>query len=174
MRADHRRLQGGGHAAGHPVSRPTLDIVCPLEIAAARDSGVRRGRPATGSCRRRPPSRSDRSHTLLLGRHVATPRAVAMYISRHHTKDSDPDLASAFGGKHHTTVISAVRTALGLVAATHQPRRRDARRSRLCRRSRGGERGDRGSRTGHCNLLHGYLREHRRLVVARFRREQQD
>jgi chromosomal replication initiator protein len=40
---------------------------------------------------------------------VATPRAVAMYISRHHTKDSYPDLARAFGGKHHTTVISAVQ-----------------------------------------------------------------
>jgi hypothetical protein len=33
----------------------------------------------------------------------------AMYISRHHTKDSYPDLARAFGGKHHTTVISAVQ-----------------------------------------------------------------
>jgi chromosomal replication initiation ATPase DnaA len=32
-----------------------------------------------------------------------------MYISRHHTKDSYPDLARALGGKHHATVISAVR-----------------------------------------------------------------
>ena len=32
-----------------------------------------------------------------------------MYLSRHHTKDSYPDLARAFGGKHHTTVISAVQ-----------------------------------------------------------------
>jgi chromosomal replication initiator protein len=48
--------------------------------------------------------KSERRH-----KSVATPRAVAMYISRHHTKDSYPDLARAFGGKHHTTVISAVQ-----------------------------------------------------------------
>lgn len=41
-------------------------------------------------------------------RSVAGPRAVAMYLSRQHTKDSYPDLGRAFGGKHHTTVISAV------------------------------------------------------------------
>ncbi len=48
--------------------------------------------------------KSDRRHKSL-----AHPRAIAMYISRHHTKDSYPDLARAFGGKHHTTVISAVQ-----------------------------------------------------------------
>jgi len=48
--------------------------------------------------------KSERRH-----KSVATPRAVAMYISRNHTKDSYPDLARAFGGKHHTTVISAVQ-----------------------------------------------------------------
>ena len=41
-------------------------------------------------------------------RSIAGPRAVAMYLSRQHTKDSYPDLGRAFGGKHHTTVISAV------------------------------------------------------------------
>jgi chromosomal replication initiator protein len=39
---------------------------------------------------------------------VAGPRAVAMYLARTHTADSYPDLGRAFGGKHHTTVISAV------------------------------------------------------------------
>ncbi len=39
---------------------------------------------------------------------VAAPRAIAMYLSRQHTKDSYPDLGRSFGGKHHTTVISAV------------------------------------------------------------------
>ena len=39
---------------------------------------------------------------------VAGPRAIAMYLARQHTKDSYPDLGRAFGGKHHTTVISAV------------------------------------------------------------------
>jgi chromosomal replication initiator protein len=48
--------------------------------------------------------KSERRH-----KSVATPRAVAMYLSRHHTKDSYPDLARSFGGKHHTTVISAVQ-----------------------------------------------------------------
>jgi chromosomal replication initiator protein len=48
--------------------------------------------------------KSERRH-----KSVALPRAVAMYLSRNHTKDSYPDLARAFGGKHHTTVISAVQ-----------------------------------------------------------------
>lgn len=48
--------------------------------------------------------KSERRH-----KSVATPRAIAMYLARHHTKDSYPDLARAFGGKHHTTVISAVQ-----------------------------------------------------------------
>jgi len=39
---------------------------------------------------------------------VAGPRAVAMFLARQHTGDSYPDLGRAFGGKHHTTVISAV------------------------------------------------------------------
>lgn len=52
--------------------------------------------------------KSERRH-----KSVATPRAVAMYLARHHTKDSYPDLARAFGGKHHTTVISAVQKIIG-------------------------------------------------------------
>jgi chromosomal replication initiator protein len=39
---------------------------------------------------------------------LAAPRAVAMYLARQPTKDSYPDLGRAFGGKHHTTIISAV------------------------------------------------------------------
>jgi len=39
---------------------------------------------------------------------IAGPRAIAMYLARKHTKESYPDLGRAFGGKHHTTVISAV------------------------------------------------------------------
>ena len=35
-----------------------------------------------------------------------------MYLARQHTKDSYPDLGRAFGGKHHTTVISAVEKIL--------------------------------------------------------------
>ncbi len=47
--------------------------------------------------------KSSRRHKSISG-----PRAVAMYLARTHTKDSYPDLGRAFGGKHHTTVISAV------------------------------------------------------------------
>jgi chromosomal replication initiator protein len=47
--------------------------------------------------------KSDRRHKSIAG-----PRAVAMYLARQHCKDSYPDLGRAFGGKHHTTVISAV------------------------------------------------------------------
>jgi chromosomal replication initiator protein len=39
---------------------------------------------------------------------LANPRAVAMYLARTHTKESYPDLGRSFGGKHHTTIISAV------------------------------------------------------------------
>lgn len=39
---------------------------------------------------------------------IAGPRAIAMYLARTHTKESYPDLGRSFGGKHHTTVISAV------------------------------------------------------------------
>jgi chromosomal replication initiator protein len=47
--------------------------------------------------------KSERRHKSLAG-----PRAVAMYLARQHTKSSFPELGRAFGGKHHTTVISAV------------------------------------------------------------------
>lgn len=39
---------------------------------------------------------------------IAGPRAVAMYLARTHTNMSYPDLGRAFGGKHHTTIMSAV------------------------------------------------------------------
>ena len=47
--------------------------------------------------------KSPRRHKSLAG-----PRAVAMYLARTHTKESYPDLGRSFGGKHHTTIISAV------------------------------------------------------------------
>ncbi len=47
--------------------------------------------------------KSSRRHKSISG-----PRAVAMYLARNHTSQSYPDLGRAFGGKHHTTVISAV------------------------------------------------------------------
>jgi chromosomal replication initiator protein len=47
--------------------------------------------------------RSPRRHKSIAG-----PRAIAMFLARKHTKESYPDLGRSFGGKHHTTVISAV------------------------------------------------------------------
>jgi len=42
-------------------------------------------------------------------RAVAHPRMIAMYLSRHLTSMSFPEIGSRFGGKDHSTVISAVR-----------------------------------------------------------------
>jgi hypothetical protein len=41
-------------------------------------------------------------------------RSPCFLLFAHHTKDSYPDLARAFGGKHHTTVISAVQKIIEL------------------------------------------------------------
>ena len=40
---------------------------------------------------------------------LASARAVAMYLARAHTKASYPDIARSFGGRHHTTVLVAVK-----------------------------------------------------------------
>jgi chromosomal replication initiator protein len=47
--------------------------------------------------------KSERRHKSIAG-----PRAVAMFLARKLTTSSYPDLGRAFGGKHHTTVLSAV------------------------------------------------------------------
>jgi chromosomal replication initiator protein len=41
-------------------------------------------------------------------RSVAVPRQVAMYLCKHLTKASLPEIGREFGGKHHTTVIHSV------------------------------------------------------------------
>ncbi len=78
---------------GGSLSRPREHITCDTVIkAVASYYGVK---PTD--------IKSPRRHKSIAG-----PRAVAMYLARTHTKDSYPDLGRAFGGKHHTTVISAV------------------------------------------------------------------
>ncbi|MEZ4399106.1 MAG: chromosomal replication initiator protein DnaA [Kofleriaceae bacterium] len=78
---------------GGSLARPREHITCETVIkAVAAYYGVKAA-----------DLKSERRH-----RSIAGPRAVAMYLARQHTKDSYPDLGRGFGGKHHTTVISAV------------------------------------------------------------------
>jgi chromosomal replication initiator protein len=42
-------------------------------------------------------------------KHISFPRQVAMYLAKHLTDKSLPALGEYFGGKHHTTVIHAIR-----------------------------------------------------------------
>jgi len=48
-------------------------------------------------------------------RNIAHPRQVAMYLCKHLTKHSYPEIGRAFGGKHHTTVIHSVEKIESLV-----------------------------------------------------------
>ena len=47
---------------------------------------------------------------------VARPRMIAMYLARKLTGASFPEIGSRFGGKDHSTVISAVKKIDGLLA----------------------------------------------------------
>jgi chromosomal replication initiator protein len=49
-------------------------------------------------------------------RNIAHPRQIAMYLCKHLTKHSYPEIGRAFGGKHHTTVIHSVEKIESLVA----------------------------------------------------------
>ena len=53
------------------------------------------------------------SHEEIMGRsrkkELSYPRKIAMYLARTHTSLSLPDLGRAFGGRDHTTVLSAVQ-----------------------------------------------------------------
>jgi chromosomal replication initiator protein len=49
-------------------------------------------------------------------RHISHPRQIAMYLSKHLTKHSYPEIGRAFGGKHHTTVMHSVEKIEALVA----------------------------------------------------------
>jgi chromosomal replication initiator protein len=49
-------------------------------------------------------------------RHISHPRQIAMYLCKHLTKHSYPEIGRAFGGKHHTTVMHSVEKIETLVA----------------------------------------------------------
>ena len=49
-------------------------------------------------------------------RQISHPRQVAMYLCKHLTKHSFPEIGRAFGGKHHTTVMHSVEKIETLVA----------------------------------------------------------
>jgi chromosomal replication initiator protein len=40
---------------------------------------------------------------------IARPRQVAMYLAKHHTTRSLPEIGRRFGGRDHTTVLHAIR-----------------------------------------------------------------
>jgi chromosomal replication initiator protein len=50
-------------------------------------------------------------------RQISLPRQVAMYLCKHLTKHSYPEIGRAFGGKHHTTVMHSVEKIETLVAS---------------------------------------------------------
>jgi chromosomal replication initiator protein len=50
-------------------------------------------------------------------RHLARPRQVAMYLCKHLTTKSLPDIGRAFGGRDHTTVLHAVRKITELMSS---------------------------------------------------------
>jgi chromosomal replication initiator protein len=49
-------------------------------------------------------------------RNISHPRQVAMYLCKHLTKASYPEIGRTFGGKHHTTVIHSVEKIEKLLA----------------------------------------------------------
>jgi len=49
-------------------------------------------------------------------RNISHPRQVAMYLCKHLTKSSYPEIGRTFGGKHHTTVIHSVEKIEKLLA----------------------------------------------------------
>jgi chromosomal replication initiator protein len=48
-------------------------------------------------------------------RGISRPRMLAMYLCRTMTPSSLPAIGRAFGGRHHTTVLNACRTMVGLI-----------------------------------------------------------
>ena len=40
---------------------------------------------------------------------IAMPRQIAMYLCKHLTTASLPEIGKSFGGKHHSTVIHSIR-----------------------------------------------------------------
>ena len=50
-------------------------------------------------------------------RQISHPRQVAMYLCKHLTKHSYPEIGRAFGGKHHTTVMHSVEKIEALVVS---------------------------------------------------------
>jgi chromosomal replication initiator protein len=55
---------------------------------------------------------------------IATPRKVAMYLARVHAGASYPELGQFFGGRDHTTIMSAVQSVERLIEAKDPLRQR--------------------------------------------------
>lgn len=54
---------------------------------------------------------------------IVRPRQVAMYLARHHTTLSYPQIGRAFGGRDHTTVLHSVRRIEELMAISPEMRK---------------------------------------------------
>jgi chromosomal replication initiation ATPase DnaA len=50
-------------------------------------------------------------------RDIVRPRHVAMYLAKHFTTNSLPAIARAFGGRHHTSAVHAVKKMAPIAAA---------------------------------------------------------
>ena len=53
-------------------------------------------------------------HSAKRARHIVRPRQIAMFLTKHLTTISLPNIGKHFGGRDHTTVIHAVQTILNL------------------------------------------------------------
>jgi chromosomal replication initiator protein len=46
-------------------------------------------------------------------RAIVYPRQIAMYMAKHLTEASPPEIGRQFGGKHHTTVLHSIKKSTG-------------------------------------------------------------
>lgn len=99
----------------------------PLSITLAQEAV-----PATGRCDEDPALSigriqktvaayykidSDKLIARSNSRHISLPRQVAMYLCKRLTKNSYPEIARQFGGKHHTTVMHSVEKISRLITS---------------------------------------------------------
>jgi len=107
------RLDMQSSLSGDPITpdmaRATLGLLSPMRSRKASAEDVQH-RVATAWGVKASDLKGERRH-----RSVALPRQVAMYICRESLKLSYPEIGDRFGGRDHTTVMTACRKISGLV-----------------------------------------------------------